>query len=167
MISAAMLRLLRELPPQRHPQLRARIGIREIRRHDSDHRVILAVEPYVGSDNVGIGREAPPPQSIAKDRYQRPLKRVLLGGEYAPALRLHAQRLEQVRAGDARVQNLGQLSIGRRKGEARLTGRRDALESGRLVDPVAIVLRRDDVEQSLTDYIAFVQTHQAVGGAIG
>ena len=75
---------------------------REIRTHDSEHDIGLAVEGDGPVDHRGISRELAAPEPVAQHRDLVPSRGPFLGEERAPQDRLHSEEMEELGGGPNR-----------------------------------------------------------------
>ena len=91
----------RRVERERLPQLRCRIRVLKARGGDAYDRRHDAVEAERLSDGAWICPEPLPPQAVADHHDVRSARRVFVGGEPAPMLKLRAEQCEHARRGES------------------------------------------------------------------
>src|SRR4051812_16171838 len=81
-MGAAVREVARGQPPWR-PNQKGRMRKLKLRSHDSDHRVVGAIEEKVPADDARIGGEVALPELEGEDRGEGRIGSKVVGGEYA------------------------------------------------------------------------------------
>lgn len=131
----------------------------EVRRHDPDHRVRLAVHGDHTANHRGICVIEAPPRRVAEEHDARRSRCVFVSPKQSSQLRLNAEEREQVSSNELTVQPRRLRAF--RDGDASSRVRGDPREGPRLIAPVQVIQVRDAVPVSILR-VEVPQRHEVI-----